>query len=77
MISKFELLAFRNLWARKTRMLITMFGILLGVTAILSVSVMISSTTQSLRDIFAQASGRANLTIMDASCADLPGWAID
>ena len=77
MISKFELLAFRNLWARKTRMLITMFGILLGVTAILSVSVMISSTTQSLRDIFAQASGRANLTIMDASRAYLPGWAID
>ncbi len=59
-------LAFRNLWTRKTRTLVTALGILLGVAAMFAVSVMGASTAQSLKDFFAQSSGRANLTITDA-----------
>ncbi|MBI3741256.1 MAG: ABC transporter permease [Chloroflexi bacterium] len=59
-------LALRNLWVRKLRTLITASGILLGVAAMLAVSVMGASTTQSLREFFAQSSGRASLTISDA-----------
>ncbi|MCL4394774.1 MAG: ABC transporter permease, partial [Chloroflexi bacterium] len=66
-MNKFWILAFRNLWVRKTRTLVTASGILLGVAAMLAVSVMSASTTQSLKDFFAQSSGRANLTIVDAS----------
>jgi putative ABC transport system permease protein len=58
--------AFRNLWVRKTRTLISASGILLGVAAILAISVMSASTTESLKSFFAQASGRANLTIAEA-----------
>lgn len=65
-VNNFWLLAFRNLWVRKTRTLITASGILLGVSAMLAVSVMSASTAQSLKDFFAQSSGRANLTISDA-----------
>ncbi|MBI3362712.1 MAG: ABC transporter permease [Chloroflexi bacterium] len=65
-MKKLWLLAFRNLWARKTRTLVTASGILLGVAAMLAVSVMGSSTTQSLKDFFAQSSGRAHLTIADS-----------
>jgi ABC-type lipoprotein release transport system permease subunit len=65
-VKKLWLLAFRNLWVRKTRTLITASGILLGVAAMLAVSIMSASTTQSLKDFFAQSSGRASLTISDA-----------
>ncbi len=43
-----------------------MSGIMLGVATMLAVSVMGASATQSLRDFFAQSSGRATLTISDA-----------
>jgi len=65
-VKKLWPLAFRNLWARKTRTLVTASGILLGVAATLAVNVMGASTTQSLKDFFAQSSGRANLTIADS-----------
>jgi putative ABC transport system permease protein len=65
-MNRFWFLAFRNLWVRKTRTLITASGILLGVAAMLAISVMSASTTQSLKDFFAQSSGRADLTISDA-----------
>ncbi len=68
-MNKLWLLALRNLWARKTRTLITAMGILLGVAAIFAVSVMGASTAQSLKDFFAQSSGRANLTIAEAGAA--------
>lgn len=60
------MLSFRNLWVRKTRTVITIIGVMLGVTALYAVSVMIASTNQSLRNFFAQSSGRADLTITDA-----------
>jgi putative ABC transport system permease protein len=60
------LISFRGLWVRKTRTLITASGIMLGVAAIFAISVMSASTTQSLKDFFAQVSGNANLSISDA-----------
>ncbi|MBI3912736.1 MAG: ABC transporter permease [Chloroflexi bacterium] len=65
-MKKFYSLAFRNLWSRPLRTLITASGIMLGVATMLAVSVMGASATQSLRDFFAQSSGRATLTISDA-----------
>ncbi len=65
-MKNFWLISFRNLWVRKTRTLVTASGIMLGVAAMLAVSVMSASTTQSLKDFFAQVSGRANLTVSDA-----------
>ncbi len=65
-MNRFYLLAFRNLWARKIRTSITASGISIGVAAMLAVSVMSASTTESLKTFFAQASGRAHLTISDA-----------
>ncbi len=65
-MNHFASLAVRNVWARKTRTLITMLGILLGVAAMLAISVMSATTTQSLKDFFAQSSGSANLTIAES-----------
>jgi putative ABC transport system permease protein len=65
-VTHFWQLAFRNLWERKARTLFTASGILLGVAAMLAISIMSASTVQSLRDFFAQSSGRANLTISAA-----------
>lgn len=65
-LKHFWQISFRNLWVRKTRTLITASGIMLGVAAVFAINVMSASTTQSLKDFFAQVSGRANLTISDA-----------
>jgi putative ABC transport system permease protein len=65
-MNKFWALAFRNLWVRKARTAVTASGILLGVAAMLAISVMSATTTQSLKAFFAESSGRANLTISDA-----------
>ncbi len=59
-------LAFRNLWVRKTRTLLTLSGVALGVAFVLAVSITNTSTRQSLEAFFAQASGRASLTISNA-----------
>jgi putative ABC transport system permease protein len=61
------MLAFRNLWARKMRTLITASGIALGIAAMLAVSVMAATTAQSLKDFFSQSSGRANLAVTESS----------
>ena len=66
-MNQFWMLAFRNLWARKMRTLITASGIALGIAAMLAVSVMAASTAQSLKDFFAQSSGRANLAVTESS----------
>lgn len=60
------IISFRNLWVRKARTLVTASGIMLGVAAIFAISVMSASTTQSLKDFFAQVSGKANLSVVDA-----------
>ncbi len=65
-MSNFYLVAFRSLWARKTRTLLTLFGVALGVAFVLAVSITNTSTRQSLEAFFAQASGRASLTISNA-----------
>ncbi len=62
-------LAFRNLWVRKTRTFVTAMGILLGVGAMFAISVMGATSAQSLKDFFAQSSGRANLTITEVGTA--------
>jgi putative ABC transport system permease protein len=68
----FYLLAFRNLWQRKTRTLLTFFGVALGVAFVLAVSITNTSTQQSLEAFFAQASGRASLTITNAGGSSVP-----
>ena len=68
----FYLLAFRDLWARKTRTLLTLFGVALGVAFVLAVSITNTSTQQSLEAFFAQTSGRASLTISNAGGPGVP-----
>jgi len=68
----FYLLAFRDLWARKTRTLLTLFGVALGVAFVLAVSITNTSTQQSLEAFFAQTSGRASLTISNAGGPSVP-----
>jgi len=60
-------LAFRNLWVRKSRTLLTLSGVALGVALVLAVSITNASTKQSFEGFFAQASGAANLTVADAA----------
>ncbi len=62
-MSNLYLLAFRNLWVRKSRTLLTLAGVALGVALVLAVSITNASTRQSFEDFFAQASGNASLTI--------------
>jgi hypothetical protein len=61
------LLALRNLWVRKTRTLLTLFGIALGVAFVLAVNISNTSTRASLEAFFAQTSGRAHLTVSNAA----------
>ncbi|MFB0537789.1 MAG: ABC transporter permease [Anaerolineae bacterium] len=60
-------LAFRNLWTRKARTLLTVVGIVLGVATIFAISITSASTARSLEDFFAQASGQADLSITSAA----------
>lgn len=61
------LLAFRNLWVRKSRTFLTLSGVALGVALVLAVSITNASAKQSFESFFAQASGNANLTVADAA----------
>jgi len=56
-------LAYRNLWTRKTRTLVTTIGIILGVGTLLAVSITTASTTRSLKDFFKRFAGSASLTV--------------
>jgi ABC-type antimicrobial peptide transport system permease subunit len=56
-------LAFRNLWTRKLRTLVTGFGIVLGVATVLAFGVTNATTENSLNDFFSQTAGDADLTI--------------
>jgi len=60
-------LAFRNLWTRKARTLLTVVGIVLGVATIFAISITSASTAKSLEDFFAQSSGQADLSITSAA----------
>ena len=63
-------LAFRNLWVRKARTLLTIGGIMLGVAVILAVSVTTHSAEASVRKLFEEAAGRANLVVTSDSPAE-------
>lgn len=60
-------LAFRNLWTRKARTLLTVVGIVLGVATVFAISITSASTAKSLEDFFAQSSGQADLSITSAA----------
>src|SRR5512135_2994339 len=66
-LSNLYALAFRNLWTRKTRTLLTALGIVLGVAVILAINIANSSTLASINKIFDEASGLADLVIMPSS----------
>jgi len=66
-------LAVRNMRARWMRTLLTCAGIVLGVAVILAISITNDSTLQSIRDVFNEASGKANL-IVQSSTADGEGF---
>ena len=60
-------LAFRNLWTRKTRTLLTALGIVLGVAVILAINIANSSTLASINKIFDEAWGLVDLVIVPSS----------
>jgi putative ABC transport system permease protein len=66
-VQRLSTLAFRNLWTRKARTLLTVIGIVLGVATIFAISITSASTAKSLEDFFAQSSGQADLSITSAA----------
>jgi putative ABC transport system permease protein len=66
-LSNLYALAFRNLWARKTRTFLTALGIVLGVAVILAINIANNSTLASINKIFDEASGTADLVIVPSS----------
>jgi putative ABC transport system permease protein len=65
-------LAFRNLWSRKSRTLLTITGIVLGVAVVLAIAITNESTLASIRRIFDEASGRAHLVVTSNSVTGEP-----
>jgi putative ABC transport system permease protein len=59
-------LAARNLAARRLRTALTTLGVVLGVAAVVAVTVNSATTDRSLEALFANASGRADLTVESA-----------
>lgn len=64
------LLAFRSLWARPSRTLLTLFAIVLGVAVILAISVTNLSTLNAVTTLFSEASGKAHLVITSRDVDD-------
>lgn len=62
-MKRFSALAFRNLWSRKLRTLVTGVGIVLGVATVLAFGITNATVEVSLNDFFSQAAGDAALTI--------------
>ena len=60
-------LAFRNLWIRKARTLLTVVGIVLGVATVFAIRITSASTAKSLEDFFTQSSGQADLSVTSAA----------
>ena len=69
-------MAWRSLIARPTRTLLTMFGIVLGVSVILAVSITNESTLKSLTSVFGEVSGNSDLMVMGAT-DDAEGFSED
>jgi putative ABC transport system permease protein len=65
-------LAFRNMWSRKSRTLLTVTGIVLGVAVVLAIAITNESTLASIRRIFDEASGRAHLVVTSNSVVGDP-----
>ncbi|MGQ9785490.1 MAG: ABC transporter permease [Anaerolineae bacterium] len=63
MLSSFHNLALRNLRSQPIRTLLTTLGITLGVAVVLAVSITNESTLVSIRNIFDQAAGHADLVV--------------
>ncbi|MDE3087851.1 MAG: ABC transporter permease [Chloroflexota bacterium] len=59
-------LAWRNLWRRKLRTVLTIVSIMLGVGVIMAVRTANASTFNSIEALFDEAAGRANLTVESA-----------
>ncbi len=66
-MKRFSTLAFRNLKARFVRTILTTAGIILGVGVILAISITNESTIISIRSMFEEAAGKADLMIEPAS----------
>ncbi len=66
-MSNLYFLAFRNLWVRKPRTVLTLSGVALGVALVLAVSITNASARQSFEAFFAQASGNADLVVSSAA----------
>jgi putative ABC transport system permease protein len=64
--------AFRNLWNRKSRTLLTILGIVLGVAVVLAIAITNESTLASIQRIFDEASGKAHLVITSDSVTGDP-----
>ena len=71
-------LAFRSLWTRPSRTLLTLFAIILGVAVILAISVTNLSTLDAITALFSEASGKAHLvvTARDAGEQAFPEMAV-
>lgn len=63
-------LALRSLMARRSRTLLTLFGIVLGVAVILAINITNLSTLDSLTSVFSQAAGSANLVVLSSTESD-------
>jgi putative ABC transport system permease protein len=64
--------AFRNLLSRRSRTLLTILGIVLGVAVVLAIAITNESTLASIRRIFDEASGRAHLVVISNSAVGEP-----
>ncbi len=66
-LNSFLGLALRNLGTRKSRTVLTVIGIVLGVAVVLAISTTNESTLASIRRIFDEASGRSDLLVTSSS----------
>ena len=66
LLKNFWSLAFRNLWTRKVRTLLTTLGITLGVAAMVAIGITRESAVRSVTQVFDEASGHADLIVTDA-----------
>jgi len=75
---RISLLAFRSLWTRPSRTLLTLFAIILGVAVILAISIANLSSLDAITTLFSEASGKAHLivTSRDAGERGFPALAL-
>lgn len=66
------LLAWRHLWARPARTLLTLLGIVLGVSVVLAIQSTNETTLDSLRTVFDRATGQAHLVVVAQNASKQP-----